>query len=321
MQLNAFAINDDQNLESIACDSLSVDWVEDPISRWVEIEESDPDKLQTLIEPLQLHPLIAEACVRPENRPRVIVVEDVILIEYPIDSADSEATSQFLRIVALPTLLISIVSIPVAAITTLADQLRGHIGLVGASTDALLYQLLDYLLDASRPRIFAIRREVNAAASSMMVDPFSVESSQINRLHDRIRQTRVNVEEQLYCMEMMQSAQLKALKAAHMAEYFQDLLAALQNLQRTVEGTEQAIRDLHQMHFLAHEETTSKRLRVLSVLSAIYLPATLIAAIYGMNFDNIPITKVPFGYFLVLAIMVVVAIGQIAYFHKRGWFK
>ena len=57
------------------------------------------------------------------------------------------------------------------------------------------------------------------------------------------------------------------------------------------------------------------------MLSAIYLPATLIAGIYGMNFDTIPITKVPYGYTIVLCIMAVVVVGQLGYFWWRGWLR
>jgi magnesium transporter len=84
---------------------------------------------------------------------------------------------------------------------------------------------------------------------------------------------------------------------------------------------ESRLRDLRQHQLQCLQESTNRRLNVLTILSAVYLPATLIAGIYGMNFDNIPITQVPFGYFLVLAIMVAVVAGQLWYFRRRGWFR
>ena len=67
---------------------------------------------------------------------------------------------------------------------------------------------------------------------------------------------------------------------------------------------EERIRDLRQSSLNYLQESTNRRLNILAVLSAIYLPSTLIAGIYGMNFDNIPITKVPYGYFIVLVLMI-----------------
>ena len=40
-----------------------------------------------------------------------------------------------------------------------------------------------------------------------------------------------------------------------------------------------------------------------------------------MNFEHIPITRLPHGYFVVLSIMLLVVLGQLWYFYRRGWFK
>ena len=60
---------------------------------------------------------------------------------------------------------------------------------------------------------------------------------------------------------------------------------------------------------------------MLAILSAICLPAALIAGICGMNFERIPITRLPYGYFVVMSIMLLVVLGQLWYFYRRGWFK
>ena len=60
-------------------------------------------------------------------------------------------------------------------------------------------------------------------------------------------------------------------------------------------------------------------MKVLTIFSAIMLPLTFIAGVYGMNFENMPELGTRFGYFVVLAIMVVVAIGMLVFFWMRGW--
>ena len=69
------------------------------------------------------------------------------------------------------------------------------------------------------------------------------------------------------------------------------------------------------------QESTNRRLNVLAVLSAIYLPSTLIAGIYGMNFGDIPITEIPSGYLIVLSMMIALVVGQLVFFWYRGWLK
>src|ERR1700752_3761426 len=60
-------------------------------------------------------------------------------------------------------------------------------------------------------------------------------------------------------------------------------------------------------------------MKVLTIFSAIMLPLTFIAGVYGMNFENMPELTTRFGYFVVLAIMIVVAIGMLLLFFLRGW--
>jgi magnesium transporter len=100
-----------------------------------------------------------------------------------------------------------------------------------------------------------------------------------------------------------------------------DLVSNSDRRLRLMVRMENRVRDLRQHHLHSLQETTSRRLNVLAILSAIYMPATLIAGIYGMNFENIPITEVPYGYFIVMLFMVAVVLGQFWYFYRRGWFK
>ena len=60
-------------------------------------------------------------------------------------------------------------------------------------------------------------------------------------------------------------------------------------------------------------------MKVLTIFSAIMLPLTFIAGVYGMNFENMPELTTRFGYFVVLTLMAVVAVGMLVFFWARGW--
>ena len=64
---------------------------------------------------------------------------------------------------------------------------------------------------------------------------------------------------------------------------------------------------------------TSEIARVLTVVSSIMLPLTLIAGIYGMNFESMPELKWPLGYPAVLSVMAVVGLGSVGVFWRLGW--
>ena len=61
-------------------------------------------------------------------------------------------------------------------------------------------------------------------------------------------------------------------------------------------------------------------MKVLTVVTAIFLPLTLIAGWYGMNFDYMPELREKNGYFIVMGAMFLLVIALIIYFKKRRWF-
>ncbi|MFZ4402857.1 MAG: CorA family divalent cation transporter [Pseudobdellovibrionaceae bacterium] len=66
---------------------------------------------------------------------------------------------------------------------------------------------------------------------------------------------------------------------------------------------------------------TNEVMRVLTIFSIFFLPLNFIAGIYGMNFENIPELKHPYGYFITLAVMIVMSLSIFAWIYRKGWMK
>jgi magnesium transporter len=60
-------------------------------------------------------------------------------------------------------------------------------------------------------------------------------------------------------------------------------------------------------------------MRVLTVITTIFMPLSFIASIYGMNFEYMPELRSPWGYPLVLGVMAAVGVGMLVLFRKKRW--
>jgi magnesium transporter len=60
-------------------------------------------------------------------------------------------------------------------------------------------------------------------------------------------------------------------------------------------------------------------MKVLTLVASIFIPLTLIAGIYGMNFENMPELATEWGYPVVLVAMLLIGIGMVLYFRKKRW--
>jgi magnesium transporter len=62
-------------------------------------------------------------------------------------------------------------------------------------------------------------------------------------------------------------------------------------------------------------------MKVLTIVSAIFIPLTFIAGVYGMNFENMPELKMKNAYFVVVGVMIITGVLLFLYFIKKGWLK
>ncbi len=97
-----------------------------------------------------------------------------------------------------------------------------------------------------------------------------------------------------------------------LGEHIRRVLAHAQHLEAQLEA-------LVQLHFAAVAHRTNEIVRVLTVLTAVFLPLTLIAGIFGMNFENMPELKIRYAYFVALGCMLLLGLGALWLFRRKRW--
>ncbi len=102
--------------------------------------------------------------------------------------------------------------------------------------------------------------------------------------------------------------------------YFAELEKNISILEVSLSKTQDRLDSLHDHYHLLLQDKSNKRLNFLTIIQAIFVPLTLLAGIYGMNFKFMPELELEHGYFISLGIMFVIALGFIWYFYKHGWF-
>jgi magnesium transporter len=100
--------------------------------------------------------------------------------------------------------------------------------------------------------------------------------------------------------------------------YFGDILDHLLKAREIVEDHLEVINGLSDMTNALVSYRLNEVIQILTVISVIMLPLTLISGIYGMNID-LPFMAHPAAFLLVLGMMFAVALSMLAYFHYRGW--
>ena len=108
--------------------------------------------------------------------------------------------------------------------------------------------------------------------------------------------------------------------AAELTPYLNDLhdhITQASELVETYHDIACSLNDIYQSVMTNHMNDIIK---ILTIISTIFMPLTFIAGIYGMNFQNMPELQTAFGYPIVLGVMLIVVAGMLWFFRKKKWF-
>jgi len=321
MDLKAYEITSQRTLVEIPVESLSSECYQDETQRWLDVEGGNPEALRELLTPFDLHPLVMDACTEPGVAGHFASYEKELYVQFSVLGRGSDPQLTRVSVICLPTTLLTIHNSSVPSITALINDLAGDRRLITSKTSGLLYHLFDYIVDRLALRAGPAKAQAKAIAKALNENPDSVEIGEILKLKSRAGELVDELEAVLFCVSRLRTVESKAFDRKELGVYLRDLAGALQNIQSASQRFEASLSDLHQQYVLTQQDKMNSRLQFLTVISAVFLPLTLLAGIYGMNFVSMPELQLPYGYPVVIGLMAVIVAVMLYAFHRRGWFR
>ena len=87
----------------------------------------------------------------------------------------------------------------------------------------------------------------------------------------------------------------------------------------TVEMLNSRVHELVQLYHSTVSNDMNQIMKILAVISTVFMPLSFLTGLYGMNFRYMPELESPIGYFVLLAFMVLLVLGMLFYFKKKKW--
>lgn len=193
----------------------------------------------------------------------------------------------------------------------------------GTTSSAALIAWLRFHLDRTSRALRDLRYAVLTMDEAMDQNINAVKLPEIISAKDELLRLLSVAEEQSECLQS-----LSIVAPEIDGTGFSTIKGSLDSLNATASATERMalrlekhILDLRQRSEQHDQSVMNRRLAVLTVLSAIFLPLTLLTGIWGMNFAQMPELSKPYAYPLALVFMFTVASSMIFYFRRSGWFE
>jgi len=285
---------------------------------WIDIEGASVEDLRQHLGEVGLDSSEINSFLRRAEASRVLSRDEFVFFELPVHSGiDDQAIS--VAHFCLERLVITIHEGPLAVDAQEMGSIMQQIALLGLSSAELVCLLLIEYSTRSRGQGVVLREETREMSERMDDDSRSVALAQIVDLKHRMLDLDRTVDEQVVVFDMLAAIDTPYMHMAGLGSYFGVATGNIAAADRGVDRVDKRIGDLQRLFDAQQQDRTNRRLGRLTLISAIFLPLTLIAGIYGMNFENMPELHHPWAYPIAVGAMVVLALGLFLWFRARGW--
>ena len=293
----------------------------EPREAWLDIEEAGADELRQFLAPMAIHPLQLAHCLDSNIDPGVLSFTNTLLMEYPAAFDRESAAPAYITILLQASVLVTVRHGPMPALDDLIHSLTGEHQPLLHHLPELIYQILDQFADMNVDAQIDVRDRIQEMAKTIAETPAAIDAGDLTLLRWQVGNLISLLENQLYCVSRLAASDIEALQEPHRKAYVDDLVSEAEIAQRGAYRLETRVNDLYRDYQMLGSDRVERRLRLLTIVSAITLPLGLIAGLLGMNVGGIPGTSLPAAFIIVVALMVVIAVAEYLYFKWKGWLE
>jgi len=296
---------------------------EDTVS-WISLYGlHDEDLIQKLGELFKIHGLLLEDMLNTDQRPKITETDKlqiIILKNLEYDSKTEELSSTQISMILDDNYLITLQEKEGHFFDAIRDRIRKGTGRVRRkNADYLTYVLLDTIVDNYLLNIENLGDIIEKSESRIfipnqkgLIREIYKHKTEINFLRKNIRPLKEIV---LHLIEnesgFIEEENLK---------YFRDLNDLVVQATESIEIYQMMLNDQMNIYHASLDNRANEIMKVLTVLSAFFIPLTFLAGIYGMNFDNLPELHLKYGYFYFWGLLIVITASLFGFFKWKKWF-
>jgi len=294
--------------------------------RWVKIERPGALERVWLETHFDFHALDLEDVLSRNQRPKIDVYDDYlfIVLHFPIfDPSAGRLGAGELDLFVGPGYLVTIPNQPLQPVEYLFERCRAkeelREQLFSRGSGYLLYRLIDDSFDYCFPMLRKIGNKLDALEDEI----FEGRSEEVVRDISNVKQEIINFRKVIRPQRPV-LRDLEKVKQRYLAPdldleiYFDDIVDAHERIWDMLENYKEVAAALEETNESVISHRLNDILRVLTSITVIVLPLTLLASLWGANV-GVPGEHDIAGFWVLLGAMAAILVGLVAYFRRRGW--
>lgn len=291
---------------------------------WTDVQGlTDTKLIEKIGTEHKIHPLALEDVLDTQQRAKLEEFDNglfFIVHNLKIDCKALELHSEQIALFAGKNFLVSFQEDPDDTFAPVRKRAEEGIGrLRKKGTDYLAYAILDLVVDS----YYSVLDDLEAQELELENDlhlngaaqPAKARMFALKRISNEFRHRLLPLREAVTRLHRTESDLVDETNRL----YFRDLVDHVAQILDGIDNQRDMLANLEALYQAEAANRLNNVMRLLTVISTIFIPLSFIAGIYGMNFDNMPELHWHYGYFVILGGMFCAMVGMLIYFRKKHW--
>ena len=270
----------------------------------------------------KLHPLVVEDILNTEQRPKIDEFDDYIFLEtrnFYYEKESLSTSSEQISMVLGHNFLLTFQERSTGAFEPVRERLRANHALSRAQgVDYLAYALLDSVVDSYFKVLEDVSNDSEDLEDRLLSKPSNAELHNIHQL----KHVSIELRRAVWPLREVINSLTRNEKAFFQPStvpYLRDVYDHTVNFIESLESIRDSLSSMMDIYMASVSQRVNLELRALTVVAMLFMPATLIAGIFGMNFETMPWLKEANGFWWALGLMATIAFIMVMIFWRRQW--
>ncbi len=290
---------------------------------WLNIDGlHDTALIQQIGSAYNIHQLNLEDILETNSRAKFDDMEEYLFLSFTmltLGHNGKRLQQEHISLALGRTWLLSFQEVPGDSFNPVRDRLRSGKGRMRKmGPDYLAYALIDATVDYYFEVVEDIGSKIDSTDKQVLDNPNPALLRQLHNLKNdlvKIRKAVWPLRDAINSLERAESP----LVNKETEVFLRDLHDHIIQLIDTVETYRDLVSGLFDIYLSSQSNKTNDIIKVLTIVTAIFVPLTFIVGVYGMNFQYLPELTWRYGYHLIWGVMLAIAMSMVAYFRRRGW--
>jgi magnesium transporter len=288
---------------------------------WIGMYEPTEEEFDSLQREFDLHPLAVEDAIHAHERPKLEVFDETVFIVLKTARyLDPREVVEFGEILIFlgHDYILTVRHGKASALKEVRDRLESDPELLKHGPGVVLHAIVDHVVDDYAPALEGLSEDIEQVENEVFSDDRTNPAERIYRLKREVLEFNRAAAPLVDPVDRLSKGHYEQVHPDVQA-YFRDVNDHLMRVHEQLESYRDLLTSVLQANLAQVTVRQNDDVRRISAIVAILAVPTMLAGIYGMNFEHMPELEWTFGYPLVIAVMLVICTTLFRFFRRAGW--